>query len=84
MMRIERAHVPKGAPERGVFDFHHNQEVGWMQNIYPLDMIFIRGDGRILRIEKTPSRCRADDMSRDVRAILRHRRHVAQARYRAG
>ena len=35
-----------------LFDFHREQEVSfWMQNTYiPLDMIFIRGDGRILRI----------------------------------
>jgi hypothetical protein len=35
-----------------LFDFHREQEVGfWMQNTYiPLDMIFIRGDGRILHV----------------------------------
>ncbi|MGA2127148.1 MAG: DUF192 domain-containing protein, partial [Xanthobacteraceae bacterium] len=35
-----------------LFDFKVEQEVGfWMQNTYvPLDMIFIRRDGRILRI----------------------------------
>ena len=35
-----------------LFDFHQEQDVSfWMQNTYiPLDMIFIRGDGRILRI----------------------------------
>src|SRR5512146_981422 len=46
-----RKELPEG---RGMlFDFHREQEVGfWMQNTYiPLDMIFIRGDGRILRIE---------------------------------
>ncbi len=45
-----RKELPEG---RGMlFDFHREQEVGfWMQNTYiPLDMIFIRGDGRILRI----------------------------------
>jgi uncharacterized membrane protein (UPF0127 family) len=35
-----------------LFDFHSEQPVGfWMKNTYiPLDMIFIRGDGRILNI----------------------------------
>jgi uncharacterized protein len=45
-----RKELPEG---RGMlFDFHHEQEVSfWMQNTYiPLDMIFIRRDGRILRI----------------------------------
>ena len=41
------------APGQGMlFDFHREQPVGfWMKNTYiPLDMIFIRGDGRILSI----------------------------------
>jgi uncharacterized membrane protein (UPF0127 family) len=45
-----RKELPEG---RGMlFDFHREQDVSfWMQNTYiPLDMIFIRGDGRILRI----------------------------------
>ncbi|HEY1362142.1 MAG TPA: DUF192 domain-containing protein [Xanthobacteraceae bacterium] len=35
-----------------LFDFHTEQPTSfWMKNTYiPLDMIFIRGDGRILRI----------------------------------
>jgi uncharacterized membrane protein (UPF0127 family) len=47
-----RKELPEG---RGMlFDFHRDQEVSfWMQNTYiPLDIIFIRGDGRILRIEE--------------------------------
>ena len=45
-----RRELPEG---RGMlFDFHHEQPTSfWMKNTYiPLDMIFIRGDGRILRI----------------------------------
>ena len=47
-----RKELPEG---RGMlFDFQREQEVSfWMQNTYiPLDMIFIRGDGRILRIQE--------------------------------
>ena len=47
-----RKELPEG---RGMlFDFHRDQDVSfWMQNTYiPLDMIFIRGDGQILRIEE--------------------------------
>jgi uncharacterized protein len=45
-----RRELPEG---RGMlFDFHRDQPTSfWMKNTYiPLDMIFIRGDGRILRI----------------------------------
>ena len=45
-----RKELPEG---RGMlFDFKREQDVSfWMENTYiPLDMIFIRGDGRILRI----------------------------------
>jgi hypothetical protein len=44
----------KGLPDgQGMlFDFHRDQQVGfWMKNTYiPLDMIFIRADGRIVSI----------------------------------
>ena len=45
-----RKSLPEG--QGMLFDFHHDQEVGfWMKNTYiPLDMIFIRSDGRIMRI----------------------------------
>ena len=45
-----RRHLPEG--QGMLFDFHREQPTSfWMKNTYiPLDMIFIRGDGRILRI----------------------------------
>src|SRR5262245_185991 len=45
-----RKEMPEG--QGMLFDFHREQEVSfWMQNTYiPLDMVFIRADGRILRI----------------------------------
>jgi uncharacterized protein len=45
-----RKKLPEG--EGMLFDFHHEQDVSfWMKNTYiPLDMIFIQGNGRILRI----------------------------------
>jgi uncharacterized protein len=45
-----RKNLPEG--QGMLFDFHEEQEVSfWMKNTYiPLDMIFIRGDGRISRI----------------------------------
>jgi uncharacterized protein len=45
-----RRELPEG--QGMLFDFGHEQPASfWMKNTYiPLDMIFIRGDGRILRI----------------------------------
>ena len=45
-----RRELPEG--QGMLFDFHREQPAAfWMKNTYiPLDMIFIRGDGRILRI----------------------------------
>lgn len=45
-----RRELPEG--QGMLFDFHREQPaVFWMKNTYiPLDMIFIRGDGRILNI----------------------------------
>jgi len=45
-----RKNLPVG--QGMLFDFHREQEVSfWMKNTYiPLDMIFIQGNGRILRI----------------------------------
>jgi uncharacterized membrane protein (UPF0127 family) len=67
-----RKELPEG---RGMlFDFHRDQEVSfWMQNTYiPLDMIFIRGDGQILRIEENtvPLSTRMIPSRGAVRAVL--------------
>ena len=67
-----RKELPEG---RGMlFDFHRDQEVSfWMQNTYiPLDMIFIRRDGRILRIEENtePLSTRMIPSRGAVRAVL--------------
>jgi uncharacterized membrane protein (UPF0127 family) len=45
-----RRELPEG--QGMLFDFHREQPTSfWMKNTYiPLDMIFIRGDGRILRV----------------------------------
>jgi len=45
-----RKKLPEG--QGMLFDFHREQDVSfWMQNTYiPLDMIFIRANGEILRI----------------------------------
>lgn len=67
-----RKELPEG---RGMlFDFHRNQDVSfWMQNTYiPLDMVFILGDGRILRIEENtePLSTRLIPSGGPVRAVL--------------
>jgi uncharacterized protein len=57
-----------------LFDFHHDQPVAfWMHNTYiSLDMIFIRGDGRILRIAENakPLSDRLIPSGGPVRAVL--------------
>jgi uncharacterized membrane protein (UPF0127 family) len=57
-----------------LFDFRHEQDVAfWMENTYiPLDMIFIRGDGRILRIAENtvPLSTRIIPSGGPVRAVL--------------
>ena len=67
-----RKELPEG--HGMLFDFHSEQEVGfWMQNTYiPLDMIFIRGDGRILRIAENtePLSTRVIPSNGPVRAVL--------------
>jgi uncharacterized membrane protein (UPF0127 family) len=67
-----RKELPEG---RGMlFDFHRDQDVSfWMQNTYiQLDMIFIRGDGRILRIAENtePLSTRMIPSGGPVRAVL--------------
>lgn len=67
-----RKELPEG---RGMlFDFHRDQDVSfWMQNTYiPLDMVFIRGDGRILRIQENtePLSTRLIPSGGPVRAVL--------------
>jgi len=67
-----RKELPEG---RGMlFDFHHEQPVAfWMHNTYiSLDMIFIRGDGRILRIAENaePLSDRLIPSGGPVRAVL--------------
>jgi uncharacterized membrane protein (UPF0127 family) len=67
-----RTSLPAG---RGMlFDFHREQDIAmWMKNTYiSLDMIFIRGDGRIARIaERTePLSERVISSGGPVRAVL--------------
>ncbi|MGB8039726.1 MAG: DUF192 domain-containing protein, partial [Pseudolabrys sp.] len=67
-----RKTLPEG--QGMLFDFHREQDVSfWMQNTYiPLDMIFIRGDGRILRIAENtePLSTRLIPSGGPVRAVL--------------
>ena len=57
-----------------LFDFDSEQDVAmWMKNTYiPLDMIFIRGDGRIARIAEntTPLSTTIIPSVAPVRAVL--------------
>lgn len=67
-----RKQLPEG---RGMlFDFGREQDVSmWMQNTYiSLDMLFIRGDGRILRIAEStePMSTRIIPSGGPVRAVL--------------
>ena len=81
-----RKELPEG---RGMlFDFQREQDVSfWMQNTYiPLDMIFIRGDGRILRIAENtePLSTRIIPSGGPVRGGAGgDRRNRPQARHRA-
>jgi uncharacterized membrane protein (UPF0127 family) len=57
-----------------LFDFGHDQDVAmWMENTYiPLDMLFIQGDGRVLRIaqDTVPLSTRIIPSGGPVRAVL--------------
>jgi uncharacterized protein len=57
-----------------LFDFGRDEDVGmWMQNTYiPLDMLFIRADGRIARAERstTPFSTDVIQAGEPVRAVL--------------
>ena len=70
-----------------LFDFKADQDVSmWMRNTYvSLDMIFIRGDGRIQRIaEDTETETdRIISSGRPVRAVLEGGRHCEEIRHRA-
>ncbi len=67
-----RKELPEG--QGMLFDFQRDQEVGfWMKNTYiPLDMIFIRSDGRIMRIAENtePLSERIVPSNGAVRAVL--------------
>ncbi len=67
-----RKELPEG--KGMLFDFHQDQDVAfWMKNTYiPLDMIFIQGDGRILRIAENaePLSMQTIPSGGPVRAVL--------------
>ena len=67
-----RKELPEG--QGMLFDFKQDHDVAfWMENTYiPLDMIFIRGDGRILNIAEntTPMSTRQIPSSGPVRGVL--------------
>jgi uncharacterized protein len=67
-----RKSLPEG--QGMLFDFHSEQDVSfWMKNTYiPLDMIFIQGNGRILRIAEntTPLSTAIIPSGGPVRAVL--------------
>jgi uncharacterized membrane protein (UPF0127 family) len=67
-----RKELPEG--QGMLFDFHTDQDVTfWMENTYiPLDMIFIRGNGTILRIAEntTPMSTKQVPSGGPVRAVL--------------
>jgi len=67
-----RKELPEG--QGMLFDFDREQDVAmWMQNTYiSLDMIFIRGDGRILRVAENtePLSTRIISSGGPVRAVL--------------
>ena len=82
-----RKELPEG--HGMLFDFQHDQPVAfWMHNTYiSLDMIFIRGDGRIARIEENakPESDRLIPSGAPVRAVLEVIAGTArQARHQAG
>jgi hypothetical protein len=67
-----RKELPEG--QGMLFDFKQDQDVAfWMENTYiSLDMIFIRGDGRILKIAEntTPLSTRQISSGGPVRGVL--------------
>ena len=82
-----RKELPEG--QGMLFDFQHDQPVAfWMHNTYiSLDMIFIRGDGRIARIEESakPESDRLIPSGAPVRAVLEVIAGTAsQTRHQAG